>query len=247
MENKMNLVIDVGNTRFKYAFFDEGKLICKGYEVQEMYDKLQACPDSGKNLAIFLSGSGKIDVRMRNRLRKAAAFWLEVNENICLPLHIDYATPETLGFDRVAICAGAKKLFPGKELLVIDSGTAFTYNYVSKEGIFMGGNISPGQEIRFRSLHLFTEKLPYIQATAGYGGCGKTTHDAILNGVMRGIIWEVKGYTEEFFQAHKEGQVVVTGGNSLFLKNKLSGQVYFEADLGFWGLYDILEYNKKIN
>lgn len=242
----MNLVIDVGNTRFKYAFLKEGMLLRAGYEPEVMFQELEEWSRQ-ETVYGFLSGSGKINDSWRQRLKKGTAFLWEAGRHLALPLSIGYDTPETLGFDRIAICAGARMLFPGKNLLVIDSGTAITYNYVSMEGVFEGGNIAPGQEIRFRSLHLFTEQLPYVEGAEGEYGFGKNTADAILFGVMKGVVLEVKGYVEEFCRKYAQRQVVVTGGNSLFLKEKLGTEVCFEKNLGFLGLNEILEYNKNYN
>lgn len=240
----MNLVVDIGNTRFKYAFFDEKGIGRVGYEPESMFLELES---NRKNTDIFLSGSGKITEEFRNRLKRMARFWLECDPRPFLPLQIAYATPETLGFDRLAVCVGARHLFPERHLLVIDSGTAITYNYVDAKGIFLGGNISPGQEIRFRSLHLFTEKLPYVPPEIEYGGRGNGTETAILNGVMNGILFEIKGYIEEFGSFQEDRQVVLTGGNSSYLSGKLPPEIYFEKYLGFIGLNEILEYNKNHN
>lgn len=239
----MNLLVDVGNTRFKYAFFDEKGMAMSGIGQSEMFDTIQSL--GAVRLNIFLSGSGKINDDMRARLKRIAGFWLEASPSLRLPLRIGYLTPETLGFDRIAICVGARNLFPEKDLLVIDSGTAITYNYVDYSGTFLGGNISPGQEIRFRALHLFTEKLPYLEPDMSYGGMGRNTAEAILNGVMDGVCMEVSGYIGKFRKDKEHGQVVVTGGNAHFLKEEVLKDVYMSNYLGFIGLNEILEYNKK--
>lgn len=152
----------------------------------------------------------------------------------------------TLGFDRIAICTAARRIYPAGRLLVIDTGTAFTYNYV-ENGVFLGGNISPGLEMRFRALHAFTEKLPYVEARGTCTDCGRDTEEAIRNGVVNGMVFEVKGYIDDFFRYTSEGQVVITGG-SLCLLEKLQGErIHFEESLGMIGLNDILEFNKKVS
>ena len=102
---------------------------------------------------------------MQLAIKEQADYWLEASPALEVPLKIGYATPETLGFDRIAICVGAKSYYPGASLLVIDSGTCITYNYVSAEGVFLGGNISPGLEMRFNGLHRFTARLPLVTPT----------------------------------------------------------------------------------
>lgn len=241
----MNLVIDIGNTRLKYAFFQQGNKIGVGYGQEEMFRQVEDYVRAGEPLRILLSGSGKIEDSLRNALMRYANYWLEAHPGIPLPVSIGYETPETLGFDRLAGCIGARLFFPGKDLLVVDSGTAITYNYLSKAGVFLGGNIAPGQEIRFRSLHLCTDKLPYVEAASELKEYGKNTHDAIRIGVMKGILWEVNGCIAEFLHNNPEGQVVVTGGNSVYLEEKLPPSVFFEKHLGLYGLNEILEYNKK--
>ena len=81
---------------------------------------------------------------------------------VSLPIKVRYKTPETLGRDRLAAAVGANYLQPGKDLLVIDAGTAITYELVDASGSYLGGNISPGMTTRFRALNQFTKKLPLV-------------------------------------------------------------------------------------
>lgn len=242
----MNLVVDVGNTRLKYAFFSKGKGMGKGLGELSLFRETAKLKEAGESLAIFLSGSGKIGEELRSGLRCMADFWLEASADIPLPLKIGYTTPETLGFDRVAICTAAYLLFPDKDLLVIDTGTAFTYNYVEK-GFFLGGNISPGVEMRFKALNIFTEKLPYVESEGIFGEYGGNTVEAIRSGVLNGLFFEVQGYITEFYRSHPQGQVLLTGGSCLFFKEKFGETIYFHEELGVKGLNEILEFNKKVN
>lgn len=242
----MNLVVDVGNTRTKYAFFDGSRLVETGYDITGVFEKIGQWKEQGEAIGVLLSGSGKIDEGIRLLLKELAEFWIEAGPHLPLPIKIGYSTPETLGFDRIAICVGGMTLCPGKELLVIDSGTAITFNYVSADGIFLGGNISPGQEMRFRGLHQFTAKLPYVLPEMDYGGMGRTTEEAIRNGVMNGIFFEVEKYIEYFFREGVQKQVLITGGNSHFLKDRLNDIAVFYESLGFIGLNVILEHNKRL-
>lgn len=242
----MNLVIDVGNTRIKYAFFEGNDLREVGYDMDILISKLKVLRESHAPVSFFLSGSGIIDEKLKQTLLGFADFALDADPLMELPLRLGYHTPQTLGFDRIAVCAGAMSLYPGKNLLVINSGTAITYNYVNESGVFIGGNISPGVEIRFRSLHQYTAKLPYVEAQEEYGGVGLTTPDAIRNGVMLGMLYEVKGYIEDFRQTYANTRVIISGGNSSFLKRRLPDTVCFNENLGFIGLNDILEYHKRL-
>ncbi len=107
---------------------------------------------------------------------------------------------------------------------MIDSGTCITYNYVSAEGVFLGGNISPGLEMRFNGLHRFTARLPLVTPTETYGGIGgQSTEEAIRNGVMSGMLFEVQQYIECFLGQYPEGHVLITGEMHIFGKTSDSG------------------------
>ncbi len=241
----MNLVIDVGNTRGKYAFFEEDRLVEIKYRLDSVFEDIGRWKEKGKRMDIFLSGSGRIEEEIRLLLKKSADTWLEASPQMPVPLVIDYTTPHTLGFDRIAVCVGAIYLEPAHPLLVIDSGTAITFNYVDAKGVFLGGNISPGQEMRFRGLHQFTARLPYVVAVENYGGIGRTTEEAIRNGVMTGILFEVENYIRCFKAENPDGRVLLTGGNAHFLVGHLISDVRFCKELGFIGLNRILKYSKK--
>ena len=133
----MNLVIDIGNTRSKYAFFQEDRLIGVNYRLDSILEDIRVWKEKGEKVWIFLTGSGHIDSEMQLAIKEQADYWLEASPALEVPLKIGYATPETLGFDRIAICVGAKSYYPGASLLVIDSGTCITYNYVSAEGVLL--------------------------------------------------------------------------------------------------------------
>ncbi|MEG0796886.1 MAG: type III pantothenate kinase [Odoribacter sp.] len=241
----MNLVIDIGNTRGKYAFFDEKRLVEAKYGLDGLMDDVRKWKKGTAKLDVFLSGSGQIEGVLKNQLAGLSDGFWEASAELKLPLRIDYLTPETLGFDRIANCVGGMSLFPNTPLLVIDSGTAVTYNYVGADGVFLGGNISPGLEMRFRGLYQFTAKLPYVCPDENHEGFGRTTEQAIRNGVMNGIFFEVEGYIKRFINDEAKGRVVITGGNSHFLMDLQQSEVAFCEQLGFEGLNEILLFVKK--
>lgn len=242
----MNLVVDAGNTRLKYAFFDGTRFVEAKYQADELFEDIGKWKEEGEALDLLLSGSGKMPEGMRILLKELADHCMEASPLMALPMKIGYATPGTLGFDRIAICVGAMSLNPGCPLLVIDSGTCITFNYVDAEGVFLGGNISPGLEMRFRGLHQFTAKLPYISPLEEYGGIGRTTEQAIRNGVMDGMLFEVEHYIGHFMERNENARVVITGGNSHFLERRLEADVQFNPILGFIGLNEILLYAKNV-
>lgn len=243
----MNLVVDVGNTRMKYAFFDEDTFVGNGVQVERLFEEAGCWKNKGAGIHVLLSGSGRITEEIRLLLKGLSTSFREASSLMELPLELGYATPETLGFDRIAVCVGAMGECPGSSLLVIDSGTCITYNYVDADGVFRGGNISPGLEMRFRSLHQYTSKLPLVSPSGQYGEVGRTTEDAIRNGVMSGMLFEINHYIECFRKTEEKAEIFITGGNSCFLEGKVAPGARFCPILGLKGLNRILQYTKKNN
>jgi len=237
----MNLVVDKGNTRIKFALFDEFKIVCKGRSYTELLTMSESsCYDT------IISVSGILEAEFRQLLEKNAALYVEANPLMKLPIGIKYSNRETLGFDRIADCVGAYELYRDNNLLVIDIGTAITYNYIDVNGNFIGGNISPGLDIRFSSLHEHTAKLPLLKSTLIFNKIGNSTETAIVSGVINGMIFEVLGYIDEFIEQNNNSKVIITGGYNFFIKGKVKQNIIFNDDLGLIGLNKILEYHKKM-
>ena len=159
-----------------------------------------------------------------------------------LPFSIEYDTPETLGTDRIAAVAGAHRLYPGKDVLVIDAGTAITFDLLCGT-TYKGGNISPGISMRFSALHQFTGRLPLIDRISEYTFPGRNTHDAIVAGVISGIIYEINEYIRTFEEKHPGIKVIISGGDGEILRDKISYSAEYLPDVVIDGLNYILEYN----
>ena len=242
----MNLIVDIGNTRTKYAVYDDGDWVVCGMGVPEAYELASAYLHRGQEVNMILSSTGAISEEVREHLKSVSTFFCEMSPEMDLPIRLGYDTPKTLGVDRIAGCVGGVVLFPGKELLIIDSGTAITYDFVSADGEFRGGNISPGLGIRFRALNEFTVSLPLVKCDVNHGYIGKNTHDAILNGVMNGTLFEIRCYIDESYRYNPDAVVIITGGGSEYLKKTLNRSVFFEDKLVNLGLNRVLEYQKRL-
>jgi type III pantothenate kinase len=161
-----------------------------------------------------------------------------------LPFKIDYETPETLGPDRIAAVAGAYELFKGEKVLIIDAGSAITYDFLSGKS-YKGGNISPGIRMRFKALHKFTGKLPFINPLEKFSSPGKNTAEAITAGVINGVTYEINEYIRTFEKKHAGLKVILSGGDGEYLKRKINHPVTYIPDIVVDGLNFILEYNAK--
>jgi len=161
-----------------------------------------------------------------------------------LPFRIEYETPETLGPDRIAAVAGGYELFHGEKVLIIDAGSAITYDFLSGKS-YKGGNISPGLRMRFRALHKFTSKLPLVTHAEKFETPGKNTAEAITAGVVNGVTYEINEYIRTFKKEHVGLKVILSGGDGEYLKGKINHQITYVPDIVIDGLNFILEYNAK--
>lgn len=159
-----------------------------------------------------------------------------------VPLRNLYASPATLGADRMAAAVGAAALLPGEELLVADIGTACTFDCVSSAGEFLGGNISPGPGMRLRALNRFTARLPLVSGHAeSIPAFGRSTEEALRCGAMRGVVAELLYYSGYGRRRH----IVLSGGWAPEIAALLPDDVRAEVrpHLVNEGLLNILKFN----
>lgn len=191
--------------------------------------------------AIVASVRGEND-GIENIINSLIVNKLNLNHKTSLPIKNLYATPETLGKDRLAAAVGAAHLFPKKNVLVVDAGTALTYELVNADGEYVGGNISPGIDMRFRALHQLTGRLPLCRRTEGYAAVGSDTQSAVVAGVLNGVLHEVEANIEQFSLKNPNLNVILTGGDADFFANKLKKPIFVVRDLVVIGLNRILEH-----
>jgi len=171
--------------------------------------------------------------------------FLELDDQTQLPIENLYETPETLGKDRLAAAIGANELFPNQNLLVIDAGTAITYDLVSEKNQYIGGNISLGLEMRFKALNHFTGKLPLVKYKDDFQSIGRNTEDAIRAGVQSGVLYEMDQNIDFFNRNYQNLHIIMTGGDSNFFDKKLNYSIFVHFNLTLIGLNRILEHNAK--
>ncbi len=239
----MNLIIEQGNTSTKVALFQEGALVntfvYKNFDrsvLAGLFDRY--APTDG-----ILSTVTRPDLPLYAYLDEHLRRFIVLNEQVPVPLRIDYDTPETLGMDRLAAAAGAYGLQPGKPLLVIDAGTAITYELIEANGHYKGGNISPGMTTRFKALNLYTERLPLVSEQEEIPLIGTNTVAAIQAGVVQGIVYEMDGYINELRGKYPGLLVFLTGGHSFYFERRLKNRIFADVNLVLKGLNRILEYN----
>ena len=241
----MNLIIDIGNTAAKLVLFEQGEPI---HEERTSNTTLEALP---RVMERFTPGraamSSVIDLtdEARAALDALPIPLLTLDATTPLPVRLRYRTPCTLGADRLAAVVGAMTLRPGCELLVIDAGTCITYERVSASGIYLGGNISPGLEMRFKALRDHTARLPLVCPEGETPNIGYDTDTAIRAGVRRGFQFEIEGNINAYLEECPTLSVFLTGGNSFNFGTPEKSCIFADKYLVPRGLNRILEYNEQ--
>ena len=166
---------------------------------------------------------------------------IRFSNKLQLPLEIKYRTPHTLGTDRLAAAIGAWNEAPGRNIVVIDAGSAITVDFIDRNGNYLGGNIAPGIKMRLRALHEYTSLLPMIEKEGDTPAIGYDTETAIRSGVINGICHEIDGYINDFKQKFSDVFVFLTGGDEKTLKNRIKNCIFADKYLVAKGLNRILK------
>lgn len=237
------LCIDIGNTNTKLGLFNGDELI----QLVKLKNE-----DVSANSQIFneyeikstIISSVNDSILQQLDISKFGKLHL-LSPEVKLPYQINYETPATLGKDRIAVVAAAFKLFPARNCLILDFGTCITYDFLTSEGSYLGGSISPGIQLRLKAMHTQTDKLPMIfwDHTQMPETIGKSTITSMLSGVVNGAIKEMKGFIKEYEKQFKDLQILITGGDANFFEKELKNGIFADQNLVLIGLHEILKYN----
>lgn len=239
----MNIVIDIGNTRTKAGVFKSGQLLQQyAGHVSDVLEALSV--HAADHVIVSAVGKGLEEVKAFYASRMPMVVF---DRSLNIPLQMDYATPETLGLDRLAAALGATVFFPDKDMLVIDMGSCITIDVVEKGKTFCGGVISPGLTMRFKAMHMFTEKLPLIDLTSlGEDTVllpGKSTKACMTAGVMKAVEFELAGHINHYRSRYPDLVAIITGGDASYFENKFNTPIFTKDSLVLVGLNRVLEYH----
>lgn len=240
----MNLTIDIGNTRSKFAIFNNGEIIdviTKNELFIEVIGKILKKHPRLDNAII--SSVRDINSSIIKFLESNFKFFIELTSETQVPVENLYETKNTLGKDRLAAVIGANNIFPNSNVLVIDMGTAITFDFINKNNQYLGGTISPGLEMRFKALNHFTGKLPLLEKNEKFNLVANNTENAIISGVQNGIIFEVDSYITRLKHEYEGLRTILTGGDAIFFDKMLKNTIFVNSNLNHIGLNKILEYN----
>ncbi len=238
------ICFDFGNTRLKYAVFEGNVLTHESVLDNNQPDTIDAVLTKFQPAKSILSSVIDHNPAIENLLAAKTEFH-KLSHLTRLPFTTPVGKPDTIGADRLALVAAAVDIFPGKNNLAIGLGTCITYNFVNKFKEFMGGGISPGMDMRFRSLQTFTARLPLIREEWNFPLIGYDTATNILSGVILGMAKEIDGFISAYEEKYGNFNVLLTGGNSTYFVPHLKKQIFADPNLIFKGLYAISECNHE--
>ncbi len=241
----MQLIIDIGNSKIKIAVYEGKNLVEFGTLPKLTYKKFEDYFKKYPTIKSCLICSVSDDIEALKALLEQHIPVTVFNHKTKIPVTNLYSTPKSLGYDRLAGAIGAANLNPGKNVLVIDSGTCVTYNFVTAKGEYLGGSITPGLDMRFSALNHFTAKLPLVEYEEIDQLTGNDTKYSILTGVINGMSYEMRGFIDAYRSKYKDLVVVLTGGNAPRFEKALKNSIFAHPNLVVWGLKVILDHNEK--
>lgn len=242
----MNLIIDIGNNSAKFFLFQGEQIILHTRKENSSFDVIDEWNRLYDIDKVIVSSVITDCESLLDEISKLQCPVIRFDKSTPLPLEVNYRTPDTLGSDRIAAAVGAWGEAPGRNILVIDAGSAITIDFVGKDGKYNGGNITPGIKMRLRALHEHTDRLPMVEKEGDTPAIGYDTETAIRSGVINGICHEIEGYINEFKQKYCDVLVFLTGGDEKPLKNRIKSCIFADKYLVAKGLNRILnDYGNK--
>ena len=236
------LCFDFGNTRLKAAVFKHeqiAKIIRLTDDSEQTIKSLVEEYHPGKSiLSSVIDHNPAIETILTAKTK-----FHKLNHLTKLAFTTPVGKPETIGADRLALTAAAVHFYPGRNNLVISLGSCITYNFINKYHEFVGGAISPGLEMRLKSLNYYTAKLPLVDANGNTPLIGYDTVTNILSGVVLGMAFEIDGFIDEYDRKFDNFNVLLTGGDIVHLASHIKSKIFADPDLIFRGLYAISEVN----
>jgi type III pantothenate kinase len=236
------LCLDFGNTRLKAALFSHDQLIQQTVLENDDPGTITQLLQQWQPQKAILSSVVNHNPAIEAILAQHTLFHV-LNHQTQLNFTSPVGKPQTIGADRLALAAAAVHFYPGKNNLVIGLGSCITYNFINQQQQFLGGAISPGMEMRFKSMHDYTAKLPLVQKDWNFPVIGYDTNSNLRSGVLAGISFEIEGYIDFYASKYGNFNVVLTGGDAGYFARRLKNKIFADLNFLFKGLYAISEVN----
>mgnify|MGYP003439003030 FL=1 len=236
------ICFDFGNTRLKAAIFENDnfseEIVLSNNELATIENLLTDHAPQKTILSSVIEHNIEIEKLLAAKTKFHKLSHL-TKANFTTPV----GKPESIGADRLALSAAAVHFFPGKNNLVVALGSCITYNFINQYNEFIGGSISPGMEMRFKAMQVFTAKLPLVQKDWNFPIIGYDTKTNMQSGVIAGITYEIDGFIEEYARKYSNFNAVLTGGDTSYFAGQLKNKIFADPYFLFKGLYALSETN----
>lgn len=238
----MNICVDIGNTATKIGVFHNSELESFiRFEGHDVEDIIKIISDTTASHCI-VSSTVHLSDDYKDKLMTLNGCYVHFFDfKTPIPVRNLYQSPQTMGMDRLAAVIGAYDLKPNNDILIIDAGTAITFDILNSSGEYLGGNISPGLEMRFKALHEYTSLLPLVSDYSVKSEVGVDTISAIQNGVINGVKYEIKGVIESFVSKYPQLLIFLTGGNDFDFDTRIKKRNFVDKYLVLRGLNRVLK------
>ena len=242
----MLLAVDIGNTKIKLAVFENDvKIFSASVEKEtaltQVAEIFSEYPKISKSI---LSVVGKEEEQLFLWLKEHTVV-THINRETPMPFTNNYATPHTLGVDRMVLAAGAVLQFPRQNRLVIDAGTCVTYDFISADNVYHGGAISPGLQLRYNAMHTFTAKLPLLYPEMPQSFIGNSTNASLHVGAVCGLLFEIEGFISAYKSKYGGLTVILTGGDAEFLAKSLKNTIFANSNFLLESLNNLYKYTNQ--
>lgn len=242
----MQIVVDIGNSKTKIGVFQNDDL----YPVKTFtYRSLQQTREILKeytceHACIVSVAAPNENLTLLIKDLISAEEILSIQHTTALPITNHYATPETLGKDRLCAAVAAAFIFENKNCLVIDCGTCIKYDFITQDKKYLGGSISLGLNMRYKALHHFTDRLPllsYEQRPTHY--IGTDTQSSMQTGVVTAIEQEMQGFISTYQNDYPDLEILLSGGDASKFVNSFKNRIFAVENIVLIGAHQILKYN----
>jgi len=238
------LCFDFGNTRLKAALFEGDKYINDVVLEDDSTATIEKLLAEYKPQKAILSSVIDHNASIEELLAAKTVFH-KVSHLTRINFTVPAAKPETIGSDRLALCAAAAHFFPGKNTLIIALGSCITYNFLNQYQQFLGGSISPGMEMRFKAMQYYTAKLPLVKKDWNFPLIGYDTKTNMQSGVIAGMTFEIDGFIDAYAAKYGNFNAVLTGGDTSYFAGQLKNKIFADYNFLFKGLYALSETNNS--
>ncbi len=239
---KKTLCFDFGNSRLKCGVFENDvfteEIILPNDEHETIEQLINTYRPDNTILSSVINHNPELENILSNRTKFHKLSHL-TKLNFTTPV----GKPETIGADRLALVAASVRFFPKKNTLVIALGSCITYNFINQYDQFIGGAISPGMEMRFKSMNDYTAKLPLVQKDWNFPIVAYDTKTNLQSGVIAGISFEIEGFINYYDSKYNNYNVVLTGGDCLYFAQRHKNRIFADSNFLLKGLFALSEIN----